>query len=122
MITKILATLNNTTEREELLNTFNVDSRQAYIKQITPLLLEASVSIGCAQYHHAYSKKWAGGFQVKIQSEKNISPSDIRSVGENILSDTEFVRKLIAFGWDTLEVYDSSSTLAAKWCIRKSVV
>ena len=40
-------------------------------------------------------------------------------IGKTILDNKELVRKLVALGWDTLEVHDVKGSNGCKWALEK---
>ena len=105
-------------ERYRLVKDFNNMAKQAFISGYAPTLLEARTTIGCLDYRHAFSKFMAGGFRIKALSGVALERSQLIEIGKVVLDNEELVRKLVALGWDTLEVHDLKGFHGCKWPLK----
>ena len=105
-------------ERYKLVRDFNSMAKQAFINGYAPTLLEARTTIGCLDYRHAFSKFMAGGFRIKALSGIALEKNQLIEIGKVVLDNEELVRKLVALGWDTLEVHDIKGFQGYKWPLK----
>jgi hypothetical protein len=106
-------------ERYKLVGDFNKSSKMAFISGTAPTLLEARITKGDSSYRHAFSKFMGGGLRIKAITGKAFTRNELVELGRIILDNDELVRKLIALGWDTLEVHDSAGFNGLKWQLSK---
>lgn len=115
---KIVDWFGEVKERYELVRDFNKAAKKAFIYGLAPTLLEARVTMGSMEYRHAFSKFMAGGFRIKALSGEVLKQSELVEIGKTILDNETLVRKLVALGWDTLEVNDANGFLGQKWALK----
>lgn len=61
---------------------------------------------------------WGGGFRIKALSGQPLQKSELIEIGKVVLDNEELVRKLVALGWDTLEVHDVKGYHGCKWALK----
>lgn len=105
-------------ERNQLVNDFNAAARQAFVAGYVPSLLKASISRGCSDYRHSFSRWMASGFRICVLSGMQLSRQDIVFIGQAILSNETLVRQLVVLGWDTLEVHCDVGNYGCRWALR----
>jgi hypothetical protein len=106
-------------ERYELVRDFNRASKNSFISGSALTLLEAKITRGDSNYKHAFSKFMGGGLRIKALSGTPLNRAQMTEIGKIILDNEEFVRKLVALGWDTLEVHDNSGFNGCKWALKE---
>lgn len=104
-------------ERERLRRSFNKAAKEAFVFGVAPTLLEASISWGDSNYKHAFSKLYSG-FRIKALSGRPLDKTELIEIGKSILENQELIRRLIALGWDTLEVQDIKGFYGVKWALK----
>jgi len=117
-IIEIIDWFGEMTERYKLIRDFNKAGKNAFIAGITPTLLEAKITNGDSNYRHQFSKFLGGGYRIKALSGRPLNREEMIEIGKIILENKELVRKLIALGWDTLEVHDNSGFNGCKWPLK----
>ena len=105
-------------ERYNLVRDFNKAAKNSFIAGQAPTLLEARITIGSSEFRHAFSKFMAGGFRIKALSGQALQRSELIEIGKVVLDNEELVRKLVALGWDTLEVHDVKGYHGCKWALK----
>ena len=105
-------------ERHKLIRDFNKAGKNAFIAGIAPTLLEAKTTKGDSNYRHQFSKFLGGGYRIKALSGRPLQKEEMIEIGKIILDNKELVRKLVALGWDTLEVHDNSGFNGCKWPLK----
>jgi phage FluMu gp28-like protein len=93
-------------------------AKRAFIAGAAPTLLESKITKGDSSYSHAFSKFFGGGFRIKALSGHPLSRSEMVEIGKVVLNNVGLVRKLVALGWDTLEVHDDSGYNGCKWALK----
>jgi len=106
-------------ERYKLIRQFNQSAKHTFIKGEAPTLLEARITKGDSAFRHEFSKFRAGGFRIKALSGSPLQKSDMMEIGKIIIDNEELTRKLIALGWDTLEVHADGGKNGLKWALKK---
>jgi hypothetical protein len=106
-------------ERYRLIENFNNAAKEAFIIGEAPTLLEARITRGESAYRHDFSKWMAGGFRIKALSGQPLAKAELIEIGRVVLDNEELTRKLIALGWDTLEVHANKGFNGAKWALKK---
>ena len=105
-------------ERYTLIRDFNKSAKNSFIAGQAPTLLEVRITIGSSEFRHAFSKFMAGGFRIKALSGQPLQKSELVEIGKVVLDNEELVRKLVALGWDTLEVHDVKGYHGCKWALK----
>jgi len=106
-------------ERYNLIRQFNQSAKQTFIKGEAPTLLEAKITKGDSAFRHEFSKFRGGGFRIKALSGSALKNSEMMEIGKIIIDNEELTRKLIALGWDTLEVHAEGGKKGLKWALKK---
>ncbi len=105
-------------ERYRLLKDFNRAAKNSFIAGNAPTLLEAKITKGDSANRHAFSKWMSAGFRIKALSGRPLQKSELIEIGRVVLDNEELTRKLIALGWDTLEVHANEGYNGAKWPLK----
>lgn len=105
-------------ERYRLIRNFNKAAKESFIAGLAPTLLESKITRGDGEYRHAFSRFMAGGFRIKALSGRPLARNELIEIGKVVLDNEELVRKLIALGWDTLEVHANEGYNGAKWALK----
>jgi hypothetical protein len=106
------------TERYRLVRDFNRAAKMSFINGEAPSLLQSRITRGDSAYRHEFSRFMGGGFRIKAMSGRVLKQSELVEIGKVILDDEVLIRKLIAMGWDTLEVHANEGYNGAKWALR----
>ena len=114
---RIIDWFNDRSERENLRCSFNKAAKEAFIYGVAPTLLEASISRGDSAYKHVFSKLYSG-FRIKALSGRALTKEELIEIGHAILENQELIRRLVALGWDTLEVQDIKGFYGVKWALK----
>lgn len=102
-------------ERQNLVRSFNLSARNAFINGEAPTMLQASVSKGCRGYKHQFSAWLNTGFRIKALSGRALTRAEQEVIGKVIINNVELVRRLVALGWDTLEVCDDEGLYGLRY-------
>lgn len=106
-------------ERIKVVRDFNRAAKFSFINGQAPTLLQVKTTKGDSSYRHAFSKWMAGGFRVKALSGQPLPKSDLIEIARVVLDNEELVRKLVALGWDTLEVHDNKGFQGVKFPLKE---
>ncbi len=115
---RIIEWFNDRTERNKLIRSFNSSAREAFVNNIAPTLLKASISKGEQSYKHQFSAWLNTGFRIQAFTGKVLSKNEIISIGQVILTDNNLVRQLIVLGWDTLEIHGDKGSYGCRWQLK----
>lgn len=102
-------------ERNQLVQSFNQSARNAFVMGLAPTMLKASISKGNPAYRHEFSAWLNTGFRIQALAGRALSKEEIMVIGMAILADTTLVRRLIALGWDTLEIHSDAGVYGCRW-------
>lgn len=102
-------------ERQNLVRSFNSSARNAFINGEAPTMLQASVSKGCKEYKHQFSAWINTGFRIKALSGRALTRAEQEVIGKVIINNVALVRRLVALGWDTLEVCDDNGLYGLRY-------
>lgn len=116
---KLIYWFSDVKERYVLVRDFNKSAKNAFIIGEASTLLEVRITKGSSEFRHNFSKFMAGGFRIKSLSGNPLQRTEIIEIGKVILDNKELVRKLVALGWDTLEVYDIKGFQGCRWSLMK---
>jgi hypothetical protein len=94
---------------------FNQQAKEAFIAGLAPTMLKASVSKGDRAYRHEFSSWFNTGFRIQALSGRALKKDEMIFIGNVVLENKELVRRLVALGWDTLEVHDNQGCFGCKW-------
>lgn len=111
----ILEWFNDRSERNRLVRSFNQSAKDAFVSGLAPTMLKASISKGCSGYRHQFSAWLNTGFRIQALSGRALSKDEMVIIGLVVLHDTTLVRRLIALGWDTLEIHDDTGIYGCRW-------
>lgn len=107
------------TERIKVVRNFNKAAKYSFVSGQSPTLLQVKTTRGDSAYRHAFSKWLGGGFRVKALSGKALPKNALVEIARVVLDNEELVRKLIALGWDTLEVHDDKGVVGVKFPLKE---
>ena len=108
-------------ERYRLVRDFNKAAKMSFITGHAPTLLQSRITKGGGEYKHAFSRFLAGGFRIKAMSGRHLQQLELIEIGRVILDNEDLVRKMVALGWDTLEVHANVGYKGIKWALKDHV-
>ena len=111
----ILAWFQDLSERNALVRNFNMKAKEAFISGSMPTMLKCSISRGCREYKHQFSAWLYTGFRIQALAGRALTKDETEAIGRVVLSDVNLVRRLVALGWDTLEVHSYSGRYGLRW-------
>lgn len=85
------------------------------MKGLAPTMLKASISRGKSEYKHQFSAWINTGFRIQALSGRALTRNEMVVIGQVVLHDTGLVRRLVALGWDTLEIHDDTGAYGCRW-------
>lgn len=111
----ILAWFQDLSERNTLVRNFNMKAKEAFISGTMPTMLKCSISKGCKDYKHQFSAWLYTGFRIQALAGRALTRDETEAIGRVVLSDVSLVRRLVALGWDTLEVHSDNGRYGLRW-------
>ena len=118
----IISWFGEMSERRKVIKSFNQASRNAFISGVSQTLLEAKITMGETAYQHSFSKFLTSGFSIKALSGRPLTNTEMESIGNIVIQNPEFVRRLVSLGWDTLYVYSSNGSRGLKWKLIEQII
>jgi hypothetical protein len=109
MINLIKKWLTSKNEKFNIVAEFNESYANDWDKGDSPFLISASIVKGNKDYKHSSSDTFSG-FRVTINTKQSLNDEVFVTIEKSIASDQELIRKLIRVGFDTLEIFRSSSS------------
>ena len=117
---RIINWFRDLSERERLINEFNMSARVAFTQLSVGTLLEARSKSGCREFRHECSSFFLPtGFCIKATKGTPLTKDEVLYIGTVILTNEALVRRLFVLGWDTLYVEDIVGNKQAKWAIKE---
>ena len=111
----------NSYERNNLVNEFNSSSKDAFTTGMVPTYLKARTSRGDKEFRHQHSHFYSG-FRIVVMGGEELTKQELIEVGRVILDDNVLVRKLVIYGFDTLEIHGERDKNGAKWRLKDYVL
>ncbi len=115
---RIIEWFSDRTERNKLIRSFNSSARDAFVGNVAPTLLKASISRGEQLYKHQFSDWLNTGIRIQAFTGRALSRNELINIGQVILSDNNLVRQLIVLGWDTLEIHGDKGSYGCRWQLK----
>lgn len=116
---KIVQWFRDLSERERLINEFNISARVAFTQLTVGTLLEARSKSGFRDFRHECSSfLLPTGFCIRATKGVPLTKDEILYIGTVILTNETLVRRLFVLGWDTLYIEDIVGNKQAKWAIK----
>ena len=112
---QIIEWFRDRSERNRTIREFNDAARNAFIIGLAPTMLKASISKGKSEYRHEFSAWLYSGFRIQALSGRPLTKDEMNIIGQVILCDKMLLRRLVALGWDTLEVHDDKGAYGLRW-------
>lgn len=116
---RIVQWFRDLSERERLINEFNISARVAFTQLTVGTLLEARSKSGFRDFRHECSSFiLPTGFCIRATKGIPLTKDEILYIGTVVLTNEALVRRLFVLGWDTLYVEDIVGNKQAKWAIK----
>ena len=116
---RIINWFRDLSERERLINEFNISARVAFTQLTVGTLLEARSKSGFRDFRHECSSfLLPTGFCIRATKGVPLTKDEILYIGTVILTNETLVRRLFVLGWDTLYIEDIVGNKQAKWAIK----
>lgn len=116
---RIVQWFRDLSERERLINEFNISARVAFTQLTVGTLLEARSKSGFRDFRHECSSfLLPTGFCIRATKGVPLTKDEILYIGTVILTNETLVRRLFVLGWDTLYIEDIVGNKQAKWAIK----
>jgi hypothetical protein len=97
--------LDGSFERVRIINQMNTAFKEYFTCGEFNRLCRVSISQGCSEYAHEMSSLWfRSGFKITIENDIALKESEINELAMYITNNEQFVRQLMALGFDTLVI------------------
>lgn len=112
--------LDGSFERMRIINQMNTAFKEYFMSGELGRLCKVSISQGCREYAHEMSALWfRSGFKITIENDLSIKENEINELANYIISNTAFVRQLMAIGFDTLIIKGKTSGAEHTYALKK---
>lgn len=111
--------LDGSFERMRIINIMNQSFREYFYSGELDRLCKVSISQGDRDFAHEMSSLWfRSGFKISIENDANLLDSEIMEISKIVLSNTSFIRQLMAMGFDTLIVAGATGGKGRKFSLK----
>ena len=111
--------LSGSLERMRLISEMNLAFKECFYSGELQRLCKTSISSGDFCYRHEMSAiSFRSGFKITIENDANLKESEINEISKYILTNTAFVRQLMAIGFDTLIIKGKTTLMAKKFGLK----
>lgn len=111
--------LDGSFERMRIINVMNQSFREYFYSGELDRLCKVSISQGDRDFAHEMSSLWfRSGFRISIENDANLLDSEIMEISKYVLSNTSFIRQLMAMGFDTLIVAGATGGKGRKFSLK----
>ena len=111
--------LDGSVERMRIINIMNQSFREYFYSGELDRLCKVSISQGDRDFAHEMSSLWfRSGFKISIENDANLLDSEIMEISKYVLSNTSFIRQLMAMGFDTLIVAGATGGKGRKFSLK----
>lgn len=111
--------LDGSFERMRIINVMNQSFREFFYSGELNRLCKVSISQGDREFSHEMSSLWfRSRFKISIENDINLLDSEIMEISKYVLSNTAFIRQLMAMGFDTLIVVGATSGKGRKFSLK----
>ena len=111
--------LDGSFERMRIINVMNQSFGEYFYSGELDRLCKVSISQGDRDFAHEMSSLWfRSGFKISIENDANLLDSEIMEISKYVLSNTSFIRQLMAMGFDTLIVAGATGGKGRKFSLK----
>ena len=112
---KIVEWFQDRSDRKRLIESFNASAREAWISGSAPTMFKARVSKGDGRYKTAMSSLFNSGFRITTLAGRQLTKQELVLIGQVVLENVPLVRRMVALGFDTLEIHSDVGAYGCKW-------
>ena len=113
--------LDGSFERVRIIKSMNDAFHEYYVTGEINRLCKVSITVGNQSYRHEMSTVFfRSGFRISVENDSNIKDSELRDISQYILSNTAFVRQLMALGFDTLVISGKTTNKNFMYSLKES--
>lgn len=113
--------LDGSFERVRIIKSMNDAFHEYYVTGEINRLCKVSITVGNQSYRHEMSTVFfRSGFRISVENDSNIKDSELRDISQYILSNTAFVRQLMALGFDTLVISGKTTNKTFMYSLKES--
>lgn len=111
--------LDGSFERLKLINQMNQGFREFFFSGDLNRMCKATICQGDPDFRHEMSSIWfRSGFKISIENDSNLKESEIIDISQYVLQNNQFIRQLMAMGFDTLVVQGSNNKMGKKFSLK----
>ena len=111
--------LDGSFERLKLISQMNTGFREYFYSGELNRLCKTSISQGDPDFRHEMSSIWfRSGFKISVENDINLEESEIIEIAQYVLQNNQFIRQLMAMGFDTLIVQGKNTLKGKKFSLK----
>ena len=113
--------LDGSFERVRIIKSMNDAFHEYYVTGEINRLCKVSITVGNQSYRHEMSTVFfRSGFRISVENDSNIKDSELRDISQYPVSNTAFVRQLMALGFDTLVISGKTTNKNFMYSLKES--
>lgn len=111
--------LDGSFERVRIINEMNKGFKELFYSGVINRMCHVSISAGDPDFTHEMSSMaFRSGFRIGIENDSDLQMSEVMELSKYILSNTAFIRQLMAMGFDTLIVQGLNTGKGRKFSLK----
>lgn len=112
--------LDGSFERMRIINQMNRAFKEYFTSGEIGRLCKVSISSGKSEYAHEMSALWLrSGFKISIENDLNLQESEINELAQYVTDNVQFVRQLMAMGFDTLIIKGKTTGKSKDYALKR---
>ncbi|ROT03929.1 hypothetical protein EEL49_12260 [Muribaculaceae bacterium Isolate-104 (HZI)] len=112
--------LDGSFERVRIISQMNAAFKEYFTTGEFNRLCKVSISAGKSQFAHEMSSIWMrSGFKITIENDSALRESEINELSSYITDNPQFVRQLMAMGFDTLVIKGKTTGVCKEYALKK---
>lgn len=112
--------LDGSFERVRIISQMNTAFKEYFTTGEFNRLCKVSISSGNSAFAHEMSSLWIrSGFKITIENDSALRESEINELAAYITDNADFIRQLMAMGFDTLTIKGKTVGLTKSFALKK---
>lgn len=112
--------LDGSFERVRVISQMNVAFKEYFTTGEFNRMCKVSISAGKSQYAHEMSSLWIrSGFKITVENDMSLKESEINELASYVTDNPQFIRQLMAMGFDTLVIKGKTTSIFRDYPLKK---
>lgn len=113
------ALLDGSFERMKIINSMNQSFKEVFYSGALDKLCSVSITQGDKDFAHEMSSFiFRSGFKITIKNDSELKDSEIIEISNCILSNKDFIKKLMMLGFDTLIIQGNNTKIGRLFSLK----